>query len=82
MPKFFFSYLPIHHSTGVVPLICQYTPPPGPLDDGFYKIDFVPDPSLFADAVGGANSPVEALNPKVQKPTTVIDYGLNQGLSI
>lgn len=38
------------HTGGVVPIICQYTPSPGPLDDGFYKIQFVPDPSLFADA--------------------------------
>ena len=43
---------------------------PGPLDDGFYKIEFVPDPVLFADAVG-AGVLVVAQNQNVQKPTTV-----------
>jgi len=57
------------HTGGVVPIICQYTPSPGPLDDGFYKIQFVPDPTLFADAIE-AYKPVIALNPKVKTPTT------------
>jgi len=55
------------HTGGVVPIICQYTPSPGRLDDGFYKIQFVLDPSLFADATEG---PVIALNQRVKIPTT------------
>ena len=54
----------------MVPLICQYKPPQGRLDDGFYKIEFVPDPVLFADAVG-AGVPVVAQDENVQQPTTV-----------
>jgi len=43
------------HTGGVIPIICQYTPGPGPLDDGFYKIQFVPEPSLFANTTGADN---------------------------
>jgi len=57
------------YNGGIVPLICQYIPPPGPLDDGFYTIEFVPDPSLFADAVG-VDVPVVALDNNIHTPTT------------
>jgi hypothetical protein len=59
--------------TGVVPIICQYTPGPGSLDD-FYKIQFVLDPSLFADTTGAqAESHVIASN---QRDTVKLDFAL------
>ena len=67
--------------TGVVPIICQYTPSPGPLDDGFYKIQFVPDTSLFADATGAdSDRRVIALNQRVRPPTTVLKLDLYTNL--
>lgn len=36
----------------VIPVICQYTPADDTiLPDGFYKIQYVPQPSLFADGI-------------------------------
>jgi hypothetical protein len=63
-----------HYRTGseTTSIICQYTLGPGPMDDGFYKIQFVPDPSLLDDTTG-ADSHDIALN---QRDTVKLDFAL------
>lgn len=59
---------PRHHG-GVVPIICQYSPTPGALDSGFYKIEYIPEPARFADAIR-TNERVMAFDRKIHEPTT------------
>ncbi|KAF8816210.1 hypothetical protein BYT27DRAFT_6467163 [Phlegmacium glaucopus] len=58
----------------VIPIICQYTPGDGnKLPDGYYKIRYVPEPSLFADGVQ-IGEPVVASNmTSFEFPSTVRD---------